>query len=65
MRRDDDWLPDVEVASPDGSVRLLASTDGQIDVRLGDLRRHSDESLARQVSAAARLALASLQSSRS
>ena len=55
MQRDDDWRPDVEVASP----------DGQIDVRLGDLRRHSDESLARQVSAAARQALASLQSSRS
>ncbi|GID96984.1 hypothetical protein Adi01nite_63960 [Amorphoplanes digitatis] len=57
----DEWRPDVDVASPDGSVRLLASADGQIGVRLRGVHRHSDETLARQVRAAARLALASLQ----
>jgi hypothetical protein len=57
----EDWLPGVNVASPDGSVRILASTDGQIGVQVKDLHRHSEETLERQVRAAARLALTSLQ----
>jgi len=61
VQHDNEWRPDVDVASPDGSVRLLASADGQIGVQVRDLHRHREETLARQVRAAARLALASLQ----
>jgi hypothetical protein len=57
----DDWRPDVDVASPDGCVRLRASVDGQIGVRVQNLHRHSEQSLERQVGAVARVALAALQ----
>lgn len=52
---------DVDVHSPDRSVRIAASRRGDITVEVDGLHRHTDESLARQVRAAARVALASLQ----
>lgn len=52
---------DVDVYSPDRSVRVAASSRGDIAVEVDGLHRHTDESLARQVRAAARIALASLQ----
>jgi|HigsolmetaAR202D_1030399.scaffolds.fasta_scaffold42280_2 hypothetical protein len=55
------WEPDVDVSSPDRSVRILATVDGQIEVAVRDLHRHTDDTLARQVRAAARVALAALQ----
>ncbi|RQX13368.1 hypothetical protein DDE19_25855 [Micromonospora ureilytica] len=51
----------ADVHSPDRSVRIIASSHGDIEVQLQGLHRHNDDSLARQVRAAARLALASLQ----
>ncbi|ASW56930.1 hypothetical protein CIK06_26390 [Plantactinospora sp. KBS50] len=56
-------IPDADVHSPDGSVRIIASLGGQIAVHVQGLHRHNDESLARQVRAAARLTLARLQRS--
>ncbi|MFD6608634.1 hypothetical protein ACFWD1_07065 [Micromonospora chalcea] len=53
--------PEVDVYSPDRSVRIAASRRGDIAVEVDGLHRHTDESLARQVRAAARMALASLQ----
>lgn len=55
--------PDAAVCSPDGSVQIVASLGGMITIHVQGLHRHSDESLARQVRAAARLALASLRRS--
>ncbi|MEU4626439.1 hypothetical protein AB0G04_41475 [Actinoplanes sp. NPDC023801] len=57
----DPWQPEVDVRSPDRSVRLLADRTGQLRVELRDLHRHTDDSLAGQVRAAARVALAALQ----
>lgn len=54
-------VPDVDVYSPDRSVRIAATSRGDIAVEVDGLHRHTDESLARQVRAAARVALASLQ----
>ncbi|WP_018223467.1 hypothetical protein [Salinispora pacifica] len=51
----------ADVHSPDHTIRIIASLDGQVDVRVRSLHRHTEESLARQVRAAARLALAHLQ----
>ena len=51
----------VDVCSPDRSVRIGASARGDVVVRVADLHRHTDGSLARQVRAAARVALAALQ----
>jgi hypothetical protein len=51
----------VDTASPDGSVRIRASAKGEVLVEVRDLHRHSDTTLARQVRAAARVALAALQ----
>lgn len=54
-------MPDrVDVSSPDGSVRVIAGLDGAVGVQVRRLERHDDTSLARQVAAAARLALAAL-----
>ncbi|WP_018216168.1 hypothetical protein [Salinispora vitiensis] len=53
--------PGTDVHSPDHTIRIIASPDGQVDVRVRSLHRHTEESLARQVRAAARLALAHLQ----
>ncbi|RQX12613.1 hypothetical protein DLJ58_05360 [Micromonospora arida] len=53
--------PDVDVYSPDRSVRIAATSRGDIAVEVDGLHRHTDDSLARQVRAAARVALASLQ----
>lgn len=55
------WQPDADVYSPDRSVRLRADQSGQLLVDLQGLDRHTDETLAGQVRAAARVALASLQ----
>lgn len=52
---------DVDVYSPDRSVRIAATSRGDIAVEVDGLHRHTDDSLARQVRAAARVALASLQ----
>ena len=57
----DDWQPDADVYSPDRSVRLRADQAGQVQVELQNLHRHTDESLAAQVRAATRVALAALQ----
>ncbi|MFI7598856.1 hypothetical protein [Actinoplanes sp. NPDC049681] len=57
----DSWQPDADVQSPDRSVRLRVDQAGQVQVDLRDLHRHTDESLAGQVRAAARVALATLQ----
>lgn len=51
----------ADVHSPDHTIRIIASLDGQVDVRVRSLHHHTEESLARQVRAAARLALAHLQ----
>ncbi|ROT31412.1 hypothetical protein EF879_15890 [Micromonospora sp. HM5-17] len=51
----------VDVHSPDRSVRITASARGDIAVHVHDLHRHDERSLARQVRAAARLALARMQ----
>ncbi|WP_027660087.1 hypothetical protein [Salinispora fenicalii] len=51
----------ADVHSPDHTIRIIASLDGQVDVQVRSLHRHTEESLARQVRAAARLALAHLQ----
>ncbi|MEV4500318.1 hypothetical protein AB0J84_32090, partial [Micromonospora arborensis] len=48
--------PDVDVYSPDRSVRIAASRRGDIVVEVDGLHRHTDDSLARQVRAAARVA---------
>lgn len=52
---------EADVYSPDRSVRITATARGDVTVRVQGLDRHSEASLARQVRAAARLALASLQ----
>jgi hypothetical protein len=57
----DQWRPDVEVSSPDGSVRITATVTGDVAVDVDKLDRHSEETLARQVRAAVRVALARLQ----
>lgn len=54
----------ADVHSPDRSVRIIASSQGDVEVHVQGLHRHSDDSLARQVRAAVRLALASLQQPR-
>ncbi|WP_425688905.1 hypothetical protein [Micromonospora sp. DT201] len=51
----------MDVYSPDRSVRIAASRRGDIAVEVDGLHRHTDDSLARQVRAAARVALAALQ----
>jgi hypothetical protein len=51
----------VDVSSPDRSVRLLVDRDGQLAVTVQEVNRHTEASLAGQVRAAARVALASLQ----
>ncbi|MBQ1028937.1 hypothetical protein KBX26_02805 [Micromonospora sp. C97] len=53
--------PDIDVYSPDRSVRIAATSRGDIAVEVDGLHRHTEDSLARQVRAAARVALASLQ----
>lgn len=53
----------ADVYSPDRSVRIAASPNGEVAVEVQGLHRHSEDSLARQVRAAVRLALASLQPS--
>ncbi|MEW2477343.1 hypothetical protein AB0875_26495 [Micromonospora gifhornensis] len=52
---------DVDVWSPDRSVRIVAGVDGQVRVQVQGLRRHTEDSLAGQVRAAVRLALARVQ----
>lgn len=54
---------DADVYSPDRSIHITASHRGDVTVEVQGLRRHSEDSLARQVRAAVRLALASLQPS--
>lgn len=61
MQRTGHWQPDAVVSSPDDSVRISAAADGHIEVAVSGLDRHTDDTLARQVRAAARLALAALQ----
>ena len=53
--------PAADVYSPDRSVRITASARGDVGVQVQGLQGHSEDSLARQVRAAARLALAYLQ----
>ncbi|WP_412740701.1 hypothetical protein [Krasilnikovia sp. MM14-A1259] len=50
----------IEVTSPDGTVTLRVSADGDIQVALADraLARHTEASLERQVSITVRLAIA-------
>lgn len=55
------WQPDADVYSPDRSVHLCADQAGQVRVELRDLDRHDEDSLAGQVRAAVRVALATLQ----
>jgi hypothetical protein len=64
------YLPDLswwwngealQAHSPDRSVLITATWSGDVGVELTDLSRHTEASLARQVAAAARVALASLQ----
>ena len=50
----------VDVSSPDGTVRVVARLDGAVGVQVTGLERHTDASLARQATAAARVALARL-----
>ena len=59
-----EWQPDVEAFSPDRSVCLRADQAGQVQVMLADLHLHTDDSLAGQVRAATRVALAMLQDGR-
>jgi hypothetical protein len=59
-----DRRPDVDVRSPDRSVRIAVNLNGDIGVELTDLHRHNEQSLARQVAAAARVALAATQQAR-
>ncbi|GAA2562044.1 hypothetical protein GCM10010435_37450 [Winogradskya consettensis] len=61
VQHDDQWQPQVNVTSPDRTVRLLADRSGQLAVEVQDLHRHTEDSLAGQIRAAARVALASLQ----
>jgi hypothetical protein len=58
-------LPDVDVRSPDRSVRIAVTLNGDIGVELANLHQHNEQSLARQVAAAARVALAATQQARS
>lgn len=50
----------VDVSSPDRSVRILATTDGGLTVKV-EPGRHTDETFARQIAHATRLALKTLQ----
>ena len=54
----------VEASSPDKTVRIRAAADGavevEVEVEVSGLDRHTDQSLARQATAAVRLALAAL-----
>jgi hypothetical protein len=61
LRSNDQWRPDVEVSSPDGSVRIKVTVSGNLAVDIGNLDRHSEVTLARQVRAVVRIALARLQ----
>jgi hypothetical protein len=61
LQPNDQWRPDVDVSSPDGSVRIIATVTGDIAVSVSNLDRQSEETLARQVRAAIRVALARLQ----
>ncbi len=53
----------VTAQSPDRSVTITTNWNGDVGVTLapGAIRRHTEESLARQVSAAARVAVAAFQ----
>ncbi|MEJ3745773.1 hypothetical protein WEI85_21085 [Actinomycetes bacterium KLBMP 9797] len=51
----------VDVWSPDGTVRIHASLQGDLAVAVRALHQHSDATLAGQIRATARLALAALQ----
>ncbi|GAB1644385.1 hypothetical protein [Krasilnikovia sp. MM14-A1259] len=61
MQQGNGGRPDAVVSSPDKSVQIMASTDGRVEVGVQALNRHTEQSLARQVRAAARVALATLQ----
>ncbi|MFI7597556.1 hypothetical protein [Actinoplanes sp. NPDC049681] len=61
MQHGDDRQHDVDVSSPDRSVRLLPDGAGGLAVELQNLHRHDEQTLAGQVRAAARVALAALQ----
>ncbi|PMR58834.1 hypothetical protein C1A38_22705 [Verrucosispora sp. ts21] len=52
---------DVDVWSPDHSVRIIAGAGGRVRVQVQGLRRHTEDSLAGQVRAAVRVALARVQ----
>jgi hypothetical protein len=53
----------VSVKSADRSVTIGATLDGRMTVELapGSLRRHTEESLARQLAGTVRVAIAALQ----
>ena len=53
----------VTATSPDRTVRLTGNLHGDVGVELapGCLRRHTEESLARQVAATARVGIAALR----
>lgn len=55
------WLVDVDVFSPDASIRIRASRRGDLAVQVDGLDRHTEQTLAAQVGAAARMALAALR----
>lgn len=55
------WHPDVEVMSPDRTVRIRATVAGDVAVEVDDLGGHTEQTLAAQVRGAVRVALARLQ----
>ncbi|GGK99741.1 hypothetical protein [Mangrovihabitans endophyticus] len=61
MAQDEHWTCDVDVFSPDRSVRLIADRTGHLHVDVQNLHRHDETSLAGQIRSAARVALAALQ----
>jgi len=54
-------IVEVDVVSPDASVRIRASLGGDVAVQVDGLHQHSEQTLAAQVSAVARRALSGLQ----